>query len=124
MPPVRGIGVAALAASCLRFGTHAAARTATVDEVQPSERDRTRAAWVNGPTHSGKIGGNWPTFSDDAGSTSTACTTFDDEFTGYQTNSRYCQNSSPELDDNAHLLLASGNLGLVMDAGGLSGSVR
>lgn len=57
--------------------------------------------------HTGKIGGNWPTFLDSTGSTQSQCTTFDDALTGYKTNGQYCQTSSTELNDGPHVLLAS-----------------
>ena len=95
-----------------------------VTDVVPTQRDRTHLVWMHGPTHSGKIGGNWPSFYEASGDTSGQCTTFDDEFTGYQSNGQYCQTSSSELDEIPHLLLSSGNIGMVMDAHGLSYDVR
>jgi hypothetical protein len=106
----------------------AAQRTATVQEVQPSERDVTHAIWINGPAYSSKLdssaSASWPSFqSSDATRTGTRCATFDHKYTGYDENGRYCKAASSALDDDAHLLLHSGRLGIVMDAGGLQAAV-
>ena len=48
------------------------------------------------------------------------CAVLDDtRYTGYDEEGRYCEAASPALDDEAHLLLHSGRLGVVVDAGGL-----
>ncbi len=101
------------------------AHNASVAEVVPSLRDVVHTVFMNGPTHSGKIGNNWPTFSAGvAGDSSSQCTTYDDAFTGYTASGAYCQASSPDLNDQAHVLVASGHLGLVLDIGGLGAAVR
>eukprot|EP00812_Abedinium_dasypus_P012037 NODE_556_length_1482_cov_232.718991.p1 GENE.NODE_556_length_1482_cov_232.718991~~NODE_556_length_1482_cov_232.718991.p1 ORF type:complete len:400 (-),score=97.21 NODE_556_length_1482_cov_232.718991:176-1375(-) len=45
-------------------------------------------------------------------------------YTGYDDSGAYCQEASTELDDDAHLLLYSGRLGVVVDAAGLYGGSR
>jgi len=103
------------------YSTGHSQRTASVHEVQPSARDVVHAVWVNGPTHSDKLGGQWPAFGTGAGKTGSQCTAHDNDFTGYDTNSRYCEKASPDLDNKgAHLLLFSGRLAVVIDAGGIS----
>ena len=48
------------------------------------------------------------------------CSVLDDtRYTGYDEHGYYCEAASPALDDAAHLLLHSGRLGIVVDAGGL-----
>ena len=48
------------------------------------------------------------------------CSVLDDTgYTGYDEHGYYCEAASPALDDAAHLLLHSGRLGIVVDAGGL-----
>ena len=48
------------------------------------------------------------------------CSVLDDtRYTGYDEYGYYCEAASPALDDAAHLLLHSGRLGIVVDAGGL-----
>ena len=48
------------------------------------------------------------------------CSVLDDtRYTGYDEDGYYCEAASPALDDAAHLLLHSGRLGIVVDAGGL-----
>ena len=48
------------------------------------------------------------------------CAVLDDtRYTGYDEDGRYCEAASPALDDKAHLLIHSGRLGVVVDAGGL-----
>jgi len=96
-----------------------AERTASIDEIQPALSDTVHAVWLNGPAHSGKTGG-FPIFGDAAGNTETKCTARDDElFTGYSVNGAYCEQASTLLDDQPHLLIHSGRLGVVFDAGGL-----
>jgi len=100
-------------------------RTASVHEVQPDLRDTVHAVWPNGPTYNGKLSGSasssWPTFQ--AGVPTRAgslCAQRDDtRYTGYDDSGRYCEAASTALDDNAQLLLHSGRLGIVVDAGGL-----
>ena len=101
-------------------------RTATVHEVQPTLRDAIHSVWVNGPTLSAKLASSasssWPPFQ--TGATTrpgSKCLTRDDtRYTGYDDSGLYCEAASTSLDDNAHLLLHSGRLGIVVDAGGLS----
>lgn len=94
-------------------------RTASIHEVQPALADTVHAVWLNGPSHSGKVGG-FPTFGDATGNTGTKCTQRDDElYTGYDANGNYCEQASTALNDQAHLLIHSGRLGIVFDAGGL-----
>ena len=118
--------VASIVATAMLPDRAYAARATAISEIVPNERDRTHAVWMNGPTHTGKIGGNWPSFTDAAGSTDSQCTTAlgTDAFSGYRSNGRYCWSVGTEIDDEPYLLLASGNLGLVMNAGGLSADVR
>ena len=48
------------------------------------------------------------------------CAVLDDtRYTGYDEDGYYCEAASPALDEEAHLLLHSGRLGVVVDAGGL-----
>ena len=96
-------------------------RSASVHEVQPTLRDVVTSVWINGPAHSGKLG-KFPTFGTGSLKTDTQCTTKDDKFTGYDATGSYCERASDMLDQNAHLLLASGRLGLVIDARGLDPS--
>jgi hypothetical protein len=91
---------------------------ATLQQVQPTVRDTVHTIWVNGPTHTGKIGGNWPSFGTSSGDTSSQCTTRDDGFTGYDSGGSYCEDASNELNEEAHLMIYSGHLGMVMDAFG------
>ncbi len=125
MPPSRlRLALALVAASTIVNHDAGAARTASLDEVLPSLRDVVHTVFVNGPGHSPMIGGNWPAFSSSASiSTESQCSTKDDSFTGYKSNGQYCANSSPDLNNAAHLLLASGHLGLVLDVGGLGSTV-
>ena len=101
----------------------AAQRTATVDELQPTASEQLHTIWVNGPTNSGKLTQpNWPSFSAGSSSTDTLCTTHDDRFTGYTTNGQqYCSPANSALDDNPHLILHSGRVGIVLNAKGASG---
>ena len=104
------------------LGLVAAQRSATVHEVQPSARDRVHAIWLNGPTFSGKVsGGAWPTFQADVATRSGAmCLARDDaRYSGYDESGNYCEAASTVLDDDAHLLIHSGQLGVVVDVGGL-----
>ena len=101
-----------------------AQRTATVNEVQPSDRDTVHTVWINGPAYSYKLSSgmasSWPTFSSSGATRSgSRCATLDTKYTGYDDEGNYCKSASKALDDNAHLLLHSGRLGIVMDAGGL-----
>ena len=102
-----------------------AERTASIHEIQPALSDTVHAVWLNGPTHSGKIGyGNWPKFGSGAGKSVTKCTNREDAlYTGYTDDGTYCEQASSALNDNAHLLIHSGRLGLVVDAGGLKPNV-
>ena len=102
------------------LGLVSAQRPATVHEVQPSSRDRVHAIWLNGPTFSGKVsGGGWPAFEADVDTRSgTMCAALDDaRYSGYDEGGQYCEAASPALDDDAHLLLHSGRLGVVVDVG-------
>lgn len=104
---------------------HSNYRTAAVHEVQPSLRDTVHAVWLEGPTTSAKLphgaAASWPAFQDGlATRPGSKCATRDDaRYTGYDESGRYCEAASTALDDNAHLLLHSGRLGIVVDAGGL-----
>ena len=102
-------------------GGASAQRSVSITEVQPTVRDTVRTVWINGPSHSGKfVGGKLPKFGTGSLKTDTQCTTKDDKFTGYNAaGNSYCERSSDALDKNAHLLLASGRLGVVVDARGL-----
>ena len=103
-------------------GLAVAQRSAAVHEVQPSPLDRVHAIWLNGPTFTGKVwGGSWPTFQASAATTAgTKCASRDDaRYTGYDDSGTYCEAASTALDNDAHLLLHSGRLGIVVDAGGL-----
>lgn len=103
-----------------------AQRAATVHEVQPASRDVVHSVWVSGPTFTGKLsssaGSAWPAFEDGIPTRSGArCATRDDtRYTGYSSTGYYCEAASPALDQNAHLLLHSGRLGVVVDAQGLT----
>ena len=106
-----------------------AQRAATADEVQPTADDVVRAVWVHGPTYSAKLNGaHWPSFDDQAttrpGSQCSANRRSSDKYTGYDSDGEYCAKASAALDDDAHLLLYSGHLGIVVDAGGLRESSR
>ena len=108
------------------LGLVAGQRSATVHEVQPSTRDRVHAIWLNGPTFSGKAsGGSWPNFQADVATRpGTTCAARDAaRYTGYDEDGRYCEAASTKLDDDAHLLLHSGRLGVVVDVGGLKAPV-
>jgi hypothetical protein len=108
--------------TCLSSNTAASPRTVSVQEVQPTETDRVRTVWLNGPTISSKLGRGWPAFGDGTSETSTKCTTHDDAYTGYNSNGNtYCQRSDGALDQNAHLIVHSGSVAVVLDAAGLSG---
>ena len=102
-----------------------AQRVATVHEVQPSLRDTVHAVWINGPTYSDKLlssaSAAWPAFQTGLATRSgSRCATRDDtRYTGYDDNGAYCEAASTAMDDNAHLILHSGRLGIVVDAGGL-----
>ena len=102
-----------------------AQRIATVHEVQPSSRDVVHSVWVNGPAFSAKLPSGassaWPQFQ--AGVATRAgsqCSRDDTRYTGYDDSGLYCEAASPALDENAHLLLYSGRLGVVVDAEGLA----
>ena len=104
------------------LGLVAAQRSATVHEVQPSARDRVHAIWLNRPTFSGKLGTSaWPTFEAGVATRSgTMCAAREDaRYSGYDESGLYCEAASTALDDDAHLLLHSGRLGVVVDVGGL-----
>ena len=109
----------ALAVSC-------SPRAATIHEVQPDLRDAVHAVWLYGPTYSAKLStgaaSSWPAFQSDLSTRSgSRCTTLDDtRYTGYDEGGRYCEAASTALDDKAHLLVHSGRLGVVVDAGGLT----
>ena len=83
-----------------------AQRKATVHEVQPSALDRVHAVWLNGPSFSAKLGGNFPAFQAGVATRSgTRCATRDDtRYTGYDDLGLYCEAASTALDDEAHLL--------------------
>jgi hypothetical protein len=114
----------------LLLGVASAPRPATVHEVQPTLRDATHAVWLHGPTHSGKVDASaaaaWPHFSSSMGTRSGArCATLDDaRYTGYDEGGQYCEAASTALDDNAHLLVFSGRLGVALDAGGLKAAAN
>ena len=113
--------LAVLSWSFLVTRVEPAKRIATVHGIQPSPRDVCHAVWMHGPTHGGKLGGQWPTFAPKGNrDTSAQCTTRDDRFTGYNGNGQYCEKASDELNTNAHLLLYSGHLAVVVDAAGIS----
>lgn len=98
-----------------------AVRPATVHEVQPTPRDTVHTVWINGPTISTKNTATlWPVFADGISTLAGShCAETGDSYTGYNDNGKYCQAASPALDENAHLVLYSGRLGIVVDAGGL-----
>eukprot|EP00944_MAST-04C_sp_MAST-4C-sp1_P014927 g14927.t1 len=98
-----------------------AQREASVHEVQPTERGVIHTVWVHGPAYSTKLT-KFPKFDNAASSTDSQCTTKNDRFTGYDSNGKYCEPASSALDLKPHLLLYSGQLGVVIDAGGLSAS--
>ena len=100
-------------------------RRASIHEVQPSERDVVHAVWVNGPTISGKVTSRtWPHFGSGASSSSSSvCTTHGDYFTGYDDEGSYCEPADGTLDEESLLVLHSGHVAIVVDAGGLSGSI-
>ena len=106
----------------LLFIQSCSARTVTTNEVQPDLRDLVRPVWLNGPTYSAKIGGNWPSFTPGTISKSSTECLHNDKYTGYKDNGDYCEKGSTALDDNAHLLIYSGRVGIVLDAAGLSNS--
>ena len=107
-----------------------AQHTAAVHEVQPSSKDLVHAVWMNGPSLSSKLPSSssaaWPAFKASASTRAgERCATRDDtSYTGYDSDGRYCEAASTKLDDEAHLLLHSGRLGLVVDAGGLEAGVN
>jgi hypothetical protein len=74
---------------------------------------------LNGPGFSSKIA-NHPSFGSGASQTGTQCSVRDDKYTGYSTSGAYCEFASDALDKNAHLLVYSGRLGVVIDAAGLA----
>ena len=115
----------AILVSLLLLAFVRAQRIATVHEVQPSSRDVVHSVWVNGPAFSAKLPSGassaWPQFQ--AGVATRAgsqCSRDDTRYTGYDDSGLYCEAASPALDENAHLLLYSGRLGVVVDAGGLA----
>ena len=114
----RSAMIAAGLVLCCAAG-EAAAREASADEAQPGARDTVHTLWLNGPTHSSKLGGGWPSFGT-GGSTSGQCDvgSLGDAFTGYNTNGQYCMKASPALDEQPQLLIHSGRVGVVVDVGG------
>ena len=104
--------------SCARFVLVQSMRIASVHEVQPSHADVVHTVWLNGPAHTGKA--QWVPKNFNAKKT-TECTTFDDKFTGYTTTGQYCAPSTTTLDDQPHLLIYSGRMSVVLDAGGING---
>ena len=106
----------------LLFIQSCSARTVTTNEVQPDLRDLVKPVWLNGPTYSAKMGGNWPSFTPGTISKSSTECLHNDKYTGYKDNGDYCEKGSTALDDNAHLLIYSGRVGIVLDAAGLSNS--
>ena len=99
---------------------------ATPNEIHTSNKYKVHSIWPNGPTHTGKIGGNWPNFSDKPTvvySESDQCYPGSLQYTGY-TNSgeHYCQDSSNDLDEIPELLIYSEKLGIVVDANGATSS--
>ena len=91
-------------------------RTASVHEVQPTERDIVHTVWLNGPTVSAKATTFWPKFTLAPSKSGAQCSTKNDEFTGYDENGQYCESSPSTLDDNAHLIVYSGNIAIAIDA--------
>ena len=107
-----------------------AQRTAAAHEVQPTVDDVVRAVWVHGPTYSTKLSGGagllWPSFAKSASTRpgSQCSKRSSDKYTGYDSDGEYCAKASAALDDDAHLLLYSGRLGVVVDVGGLRSGRR
>ena len=56
-------------------------RTASVHEVQPTERDIVHTVWLNGPTVSAKATNFWPKFTLAPSKSGAQCSTKNDEFT-------------------------------------------
>jgi hypothetical protein len=86
----------------------------------PKPRDEVHAVWINGPAHSGQLGGHWPKFGGSLQSwaANNQCdqTSASVRFTGYTSSGGYCQPSSDNLDLNPHLALYSGKVGMILDA--------
>ena len=112
------LGVKALLFLSLACSVHAQ-RVATVAEVQPTARDTVRTIWINGPAYSSKLS-NFPSFGSGTLHSDTQCTTKNDRYTGYNAAGQYCEKASDALDTNAHLLLTTGRIAAVLDAGGLA----
>ena len=104
--------------------------SATLDSIQPTWRDEVHAVWVNGPLPRQQLGTeHWPLFgrtnTSDAtpgnfvvgGSTSGTCSPNLPTFTGYTNDgTAYCQPTNGHAQEHPHLLLYSGNLGVLLDA--------
>jgi len=98
---------------------------ASADVVQPSWRDEVHAVWLNGPSNSAQLGGNWPNFSDQAPllyASEHVCDPARTAYTGYKTSGAYCQASSNGLNANPHLVMYSGLVGFVLDASAQDGN--
>eukprot|EP00756_Hemistasia_phaeocysticola_P063445 Hpha_TRINITY_DN6911_c0_g2::TRINITY_DN6911_c0_g2_i1::g.139589::m.139589 len=94
-------------------------RAASVAEVQPSSGEEVHTVWMNGPTHSSKIGGKWPGFGTaKSGDAKCKDPLNVDRYTGYTSDGQFCNEASTSLNDAAHLLVF-GTVGIVVDAGGL-----
>ena len=76
---------------------------------------------MNGPTDTAQLGGGWPNFGAGKEYSNGVCNFANSEtrFTGHvQNGGLYCKRSSTALDDNPHLAIYSGNVGVVLDASG------
>eukprot|EP00931_Biecheleriopsis_adriatica_P092531 TRINITY_DN66338_c0_g1_i1.p1 TRINITY_DN66338_c0_g1~~TRINITY_DN66338_c0_g1_i1.p1 ORF type:complete len:1036 (+),score=58.33 TRINITY_DN66338_c0_g1_i1:240-3347(+) len=97
-----------------------AAVPVAVNDVQPTVRDVVHTVWPNGPSSQANLGRGYPVF---GGSTAAkadpVCTKLDDLFTGYDKDGTYCMESSSDLNDNPHLLMYSGHLGILVDLAGI-----
>lgn len=99
-------------------------RTASVSEVMPGTRDIVHTVWPNGPSYSDKLGGGWPSFTQEnnAISQSTRCTLLNDSWSGFTGDgNRYCMTAKDDLNRNPELLIYSGNVGILLDLDATTG---
>ncbi|CAB9515166.1 Cohesin domain [Seminavis robusta] len=86
--------------------------------VQPFAGDEVHTVWIHGPSHKAQLGGYWPGLGDTVRTypAGHACDPQRDAYTGYHDNGAYCQVMNDHFEKNPHLVVHSGNLGMVLDA--------